>query len=324
MSVVTWVLYDQGKIGSKHHCIGLANALGLNPVQKVVAPRWPWSVLPGPLWFCPLSSQSTGGDPLDLPYPNLIISSGRAAASLALGIAKAIQKQKNKCYLIHILDPHLPIKHFDLVITPEHDNLMADNVIVTRGGVHHLTDALMTECAKNMDFSHLKRPYLGVLLGGNSQHVRFTEHTFEQLAGLLKDWQTSTGGSILVTPSRRTPLGFIQKLQNVFEKTPFYMWDQKQPNPYPGLLGWADSILVTSDSVSMMSEALFVGKPTAVMDVGINKKKFKILIDSLERDHYITVVDRTLFFKEGKKLDECQRILPLVRSKLESSDLFIS
>jgi mitochondrial fission protein ELM1 len=41
----------------------------------------------------------------------------------------------------------------------------------------------------------------------------------------------------------------------------FWSGEHDGANPYPGLLGWADAIVVTPDSVNMLSEAAAVGVP---------------------------------------------------------------
>ena len=40
-----------------------------------------------------------------------------------------------------------------------------------------------------------------------------------------------------------------------------FIWDGAGKNPYFAMLGWADAILVTADSVSMLSDACTTGKP---------------------------------------------------------------
>ena len=48
---------------------------------------------------------------------------------------------------------------------------------------------------------------------------------------------------------------------------PHYLWDGEGENPYFGLLGLADFLVVTCDSVNMVSEAASTGKPVYVADL---------------------------------------------------------
>jgi len=43
-----------------------------------------------------------------------------------------------------------------------------------------------------------------------------------------------------------------------------YIWDGTGDNPYPALLGYADAVLVTEESVNMASEAASTGLPVHI------------------------------------------------------------
>tara|TARA_Y100001970_G_scaffold176071_1_gene214618 strand:- start:112 stop:447 length:336 start_codon:yes stop_codon:yes gene_type:complete len=53
-----------------------------------------------------------------------------------------------------------------------------------------------------------------------------------------------------------------------------YIWDETGPNPYLGFLAHADSLIVTGDSVNMVSEAAATGKPVHVVHLEGGSKKF--------------------------------------------------
>jgi len=71
-------------------------------------------------------------------------------------------------------------------------------------------------------------------------------------------------GSLLVTPSRRTGSEVTNALANELNGIPHYLWNLTGENPYFGLLGLADFIVVTCDSVNMVSEAASTGKPVYI------------------------------------------------------------
>jgi mitochondrial fission protein ELM1 len=66
---------------------------------------------------------------------------------------------------------------------------------------------------------------------------------------------------VLATTSRRTPAAFAASLRDRLAALPCAFWDGGGTNPYPGLLAWADRIVVTPDSVNMLSEACATGVP---------------------------------------------------------------
>ena len=43
------------------------------------------------------------------------------------------------------------------------------------------------------------------------------------------------------------------------------MWDESGENPYLGILALADRLIVTGESISMISEALVTGRPVHVL-----------------------------------------------------------
>ena len=47
-----------------------------------------------------------------------------------------------------------------------------------------------------------------------------------------------------------------------------HRWGDAGPNPYAGFLAWADAVVVTGDSVSMLSEALATAAPVFIADPG--------------------------------------------------------
>jgi hypothetical protein len=53
-----------------------------------------------------------------------------------------------------------------------------------------------------------------------------------------------------------------------------FIWDGSGENPYFAMLGLADAIVVTADSVNMVSEAAATGKPVHVVPLEGGSKKF--------------------------------------------------
>ena len=64
------------------------------------------------------------------------------------------------------------------------------------------------------------------------------------------------------------------------------IWDGTGENPYFGLLALADAILVTRDSVSMTSEAVFTGKPVHVIDLDGTSRRIEMFHAHMQRRGY--------------------------------------
>ena len=76
---------------------------------------------------------------------------------------------------------------------------------------------------------------------------------------------------LAIVPSRRTPkqgLWMLSKqLDSQLGTNSVKVWDDTRYNPYPGLLGLAKFVIVTSDSVNMTSEAALTGKPVLTAEL---------------------------------------------------------
>jgi mitochondrial fission protein ELM1 len=77
-----------------------------------------------------------------------------------------------------------------------------------------------------------------------------------------------------VTPSRRTGPENIKTLRAALADLPAVVWNFEDANPYFGYLGLADSIIVTCDSVNMVTEACATGKPVHVVHLKGGNRKF--------------------------------------------------
>lgn len=193
--------------------------------------------------------------------PTLAIGCGRQAAlatRLLRGRAGAV---------VQILDPRLDPRHWDLVVAPEHDGLRGDNVITLLGSLNPVDD-LWLAAARSVfaAFARLPRPRTALLLGGPSSHARFDEPQMEALCAQVAALTARDGGSVLATTSRRTPTGVRRALRWRLANLSGHVWTDPADgsNPYPGVLGWADRIVCTADSVNMLSEACATRVPVYV------------------------------------------------------------
>ncbi len=244
-------------------CRGLADALGMAPTLKRVRVRLPWDWLPNRLWFRPLAAPTSDSDRLAPPWPDLIISCGNVSAPLAAAIRA---ESGGRTRAVHIQDPKMDLNRFDLVIAPRHDGLAGDNVIASKAALHPVTREKLAEGGQRWAaaFAHLPRPLVAVLIGGSNRRHRLTPAIATRLADDLIGLARDSGGSLAVTPSRRTGAENEAIFRERFRGVPAYVWDGHAENPYFGMLALADAIVVTEDSASMTSEAIATGKPVYI------------------------------------------------------------
>lgn len=276
-----WVLSD-GKPGMRNQCVGLAEALGVDFVVKTIRPRLPWRMLPPQLWLSPLSAQDVDGDALSPPWPKLLIATGRQTVAVALAIKRA---SAGRTFIVQIQNPAFALSRFDLVVAPRHDEISGANVIVTEGALHRVTDERLAREAARFGplLADLPRPLVAVLVGGSNRQYRFTREAAERLADGLQSLVRRHGAGLAITTSRRTGEENELLLRDALSADNAYFWDGGGDNPYFGFLGLCDAIVVTSDSVSMVSEACATGKPVHVFDLEGGSEKFRRFHRNLRR-----------------------------------------
>ena len=113
-------------------------------------------------------------------------------------------------------------------------------------------------------------PRVAVLIGGNSKTHTLTKSITQNLIEQLNNLDAS----LMITCSRRTGEENQALLQNNIDMQNSYFWDGTGDNPYLGMLAWADYILVTEDSVSMLSDAATAEKPIYVISLEGQSKRF--------------------------------------------------
>lgn len=283
---LVWALYDE-RVGIANQVVGLTEAIGLPFVEKRSALRSPWSWLPPRLLGARAASLlRAGSDSLPPPWPDVIVTAGRQGAVLAAALRHAAG---GRIFLVQIQDPRLPRRAFDFMVVPEHDPARGGNVFVTRGAVHRVTAEKLAAAAARFGgrFAALPRPLVAVLIGGRNKAYEFGLPDLARLAGQLAGLARESGAGLLVTPSRRTGPEGEALLRDQLAGLPAYIWDGTGENPYFAFLALADAVVVTEDSVSMVSEAASTGKPVHVVGLTGGSRKFAAFHRNL-RDSGVT------------------------------------
>ncbi len=313
----TWVLTD-GKAGTRAGAMGLAEAVGLPVVEKHVHSRLPWRWLPPQLWPAGVLGVGAGGDPLTPPWPALLISAGERAVGPALEIRR---RSGGATLAVHIQHPRIAARRFDLVVVSAHDRLTGPNVRVTLGALHRVNRARLDEAGARFAarFAALPRPRIAVLIGGANRTYRFDPAVASDLGERLAA-AASGGGSLLVTASRRTGAANEALLRERLAGLPVAFWDGTGENPYFAYLALADAVVVTSDSVNMVSEALYTGRPVHVYRLpGGEGSKFDRFHRALRDAGYTRPFTGRLESWDYPPLDEGAALAGEIRQRLAGS-----
>ncbi|WP_266183859.1 mitochondrial fission ELM1 family protein [Dyella humicola] len=262
---VCWVITDAAA-GNQRQALALAQTLDL-PIQHLqLEPRAPWS------WLAPrlglgasFALSETQRRQFAPPWPTIAIGCGRTSA-LYTRLLRPMSH--GRCYTVQILDPRVEPSHWDTVVAPQHDELEGPNVLRPLGSLNPIDDAWLEDAREaNPAFVDLPRPRVGVLLGGPRKGIALDAAYIEELAAKLLERQRAEGGSLLVLASRRTPPAHVDVMRKRLASVPGLFWagPDDGSNPYPSVLGWADRLVVTPDSVNMLSEACAVGCPVLTL-----------------------------------------------------------
>ncbi|UPY39179.1 mitochondrial fission ELM1 family protein [Sediminicoccus sp. KRV36] len=252
-----WVLEDP-RAGTAAQALGMAERLG-QPFRRVplrfgrlAGLPWPWPTLAG-------LADRTAFTP---PWPSLVFSAGRRSAPVSRWL------RARGARTVHAMRPGLGAADFDLLVIGAHDHpAPAPNVMLIQGAAHRLTpEALAAARASFPDFATLPHPIVTLLLGGP---VR-AEGMDPACAARIASTAAQLGGSLLVTTSRRTGAAATQAVADTLQNIPhlLYPWGASGANPYAAMLAMADILVVTGDSISMLSEALMTTSPLLIADPG--------------------------------------------------------
>jgi len=168
-------------------------------------------------------------------------------------------------------------ERFDVVVSPQHDKpgiIRRARLITPKVSPNLINAAYLKEQAEGLvkHYSHLKgnvRTKFGILLGGDTKGVKFDEAQIHELIVQIKETALHYNADILLTTSRRTPEAIeqiiVKELKNFERCSLCIIANQRNiPEAVGGILGLSDLVIVSGESISMVSEALSSGKRTIV------------------------------------------------------------
>ena len=268
----TWLLMGH-RAGDNSQVQALAEALGwpFETRHFVYRPTELLTNLTAPLTLAGIVRRKSS--PLAPPWPELIISAGRRNEPVCRWIQIQAGKLGRRVRLVHCGRPWARIKNFDLVVTtPQYRLPQRDNVLHNATPLHRVTEGrLEAEGARWRErLAHLPRPYISVIIGGNSGPFSFDKLGAARLGRQAGAMAEALGGSLLVTTSARTAAETLPVLEAALEVPNFFFRWRKdaEDNPYFAFLGLAERHIVTGDSMSMLTEACATRKRVYIFDLG--------------------------------------------------------
>jgi len=306
-----WVMTD-GRPGNENPALGLAEAVArLEPHTITTIKLQPIS------WWLPagfLCRQRMRALGLTPPWPDMAIGCGRRSAPAIACLRALSRTQGNPVYAVQLLKPPMPVSRFDLVIAPEHDRLEGENVISSVGSLSRVTDARLTEAKRQFPPSAGEEQgrVIAVLIGGSSRRHKLTRETVDRLIEGLKSLNSRGDCRFLVTTSRRTGPEMEAYIRQGLTGMAATLWDGQGANPYYAFLARADAIVVTSDSVNMISEAAATGKPVYIHPIGGDSTRLEHFHRSMTNRGITRPFDGLWQDWSYPRLDETARVAELL------------
>jgi|TARA_B110000881_G_C18492885_1_gene472756 mitochondrial fission protein ELM1 len=304
-------LLTQGMHGMISQVEGLSRALNLSFKHHTVNLKSFWKFIPPKFTFI---SENLLTEKF-ICDSRVIISCGRKSVVHSIALKKRL---KNKIFNIHIQDPKVSLKNFDLIICPEHDGLKGENVITTKGAIHYLRKNEINKKSKYLKLDKEGKKVVTVIIGGPNKYYDYSENQTNIIFNKIKTIFTPDKYKLIVIPSYRTPEDVVRKAFNTFNHNHLVIKDVDK-NAYLASLSLADIIVVTCDSISMISEAAITEKPIYVANMMSvkNNKRFKYFFSQFKKLGIIRDLEDKVDLWSYNQLDEVNRLAPLIKERMK-------
>ena len=309
------LLLTQGMHGMVSQVEGLARALGLTYKHQSIKLKPFWNLLPPKL--TPISENLVKEK--FVCDSKVIISCGRKSVIPSIALKKRLGKE---IFTIHIQDPKVSLKHFDLIISPEHDNIKGDNVLTTKGAIHYLTKKEIKDNLNYLNVNKEKKKLVAFIIGGPNKYYNYNDQAIQQLFTKIKTLFTPDKYKIITVPSYRTPEKIIKKAFDTFNFNHIVI-KTVDKKAYLSALALVDISVVTCDSTSMISEAAITGKPVyiAMMKPNKNNKRFKKFYSLLTDLGITRELKDSVEEWSYESLNEVNRVAPIIKTKMKTNGI---
>ncbi len=245
-------------------------------------------------------------------YADVVISCGSSLQDVNIWI-----KHENKAKSVLIMKPSVSQELFDAIILPKHDKMVSsERVFVTEGALSAIRQEDLSRESQKLSSELVLERYsmkIGLLVGGDTTKIQFQPALFEKWMQSLQQFCLQQRAGVIATSSRRTPTWAEQVMKNHFLDKAVcpYLIIANEANREGGvsaILGLCDWVIVTGESMSMISEAVMSGKPVLVanpwsQEVSV-KPKYEQYLDRLEKDGKIVRVLLEQFSAQMKAASE--------------------
>ncbi len=250
------------RAGETTQVTALAERLG-EPWERVSVEYKPWASALGLMRAVTLTGLSNPETLKHRQWPELLITASLRNEPVARWVRR---ESGGRTKIIYIGRCWARIADFDLVIaTPQYQLPAQEGLLENPLTIHSVTAEKLEAAKKPPNGS----PATGVFLGGNSGPMVFDDENAQDFARKLEALRHRFGGALWVSTSARTPQLLADAVQRVLSvEDRFYRWQPNDPdNPLMHMLAGCERLIVTGDSIAMLSDCVAAGKPTYIYDI---------------------------------------------------------
>ena len=265
-------------------------------------------------------------------YAEFIVSCGSSLAPVNIFMSK-----ENNAKNVVVMDPAIPfsLRKFNFVIAPKHDKIKKGKNIITTTLAPNLVDIeTLKEAGERLKRSAniTKNNVVGLLIGGDNPEFTLTPELLKKILSATLKACESSDAELLVTTSRRTSREQESILKETLKDDPrcklLVIANENNPEgTLAGILALSKVVVVSGESISMVSEAVSSGKRTVVFMLDRKKSglvKHERAFESFARDGYISIarsgelislVGRALKDSSpAKRIDDTEKIYEAMRA----------
>ena len=311
-----WLL-TEGAHGMISQVEGLAKALDANFEHKKIIYNSFWSLFPPML--TPKNKKIFNFDQIvnineKIKKPNFLISCGRKSVIPSILLKRFFQKNNN-INNIHIQDPKINISEFDFIIVPDHDSLNGENIIKSQGAIHYISREEIEEKRKDKNSKNI----LSIILGGPNKYYAFLADEIKILFNKIDYLFFKDFDEVRIVTSRRTPNQIVNFLNLKYKDNKKIIIDSSLSRKnYVEALALSKKIIITSDSISMISESAVTGTPIYLARLKSKKNDYRFIkfLDLFTKLNIIKDLDTSEQHWTYDKLYETKRIAEIIKNKI--------
>jgi KDO2-lipid IV(A) lauroyltransferase len=226
--------------------------------------------------------------------PDIIISCGSSLAAINYILSK-----ENQAKSFVIMRPSIfSTSRFDLLVIAKHDNPpLKRNIAAVDGALNLIDEEYLKDQSKELSvfLGNKAQPsqiYIGILIGGNTKDFHLKPKDILAVSQQIKSTAEELNALILITTSRRTPPAVEDLVKKEFKdyrrcKLLVIANEKNYPFTVGGILGLSQMVVISPESISMISEAVSSRKYVLVFGYQGIKGRHRKFLDNLAGNNYI-------------------------------------